>query len=265
MRQGGSTHTAIRDEIKAARKDLVENGTFKEKVAYFFDYYAIHTIVIAVILIFTVAFIYHQVTKPEIVFNGLLLNVLSFEEGNPVEDLESGFMDYIDMNTKEYDFSVNSSLIYKLGDDSGQTQMNDYQSSQVIMTLCSAGAVDFISSPLDSILEYGYGDLIANLEDVLTEEELEKYRPYFLYADLTVVKQKAEAFDNNIKASDIPCPDPTKPEEMKEPIPIFIDVSKCEKMANIYDYSSDTIVVAFAANAPNRDRFPDFLAYIFEE
>ena len=212
---------AIRDEIKAARKDLVENGTFKEKVAYFFDYYAIHTIVIAVILIFTVAFIYRQVTKPEIVFNGLLLNVLSFEEGNPVEDLESGFMDYIDMNTKEYDFSVNSSLIYKLGDDSGQTQMNDYQSSQAIMTLCSAGAVDFISSPLE--------------------------------------------FDNNIKANDIPCPDPTKPEEMKEPIPIFIDVSKCEKMANIYDYSSDTIVVAFAANAPNRDRFPDFLAYIFEE
>lgn len=256
---------AIRDEIKAARKDLVENGTFKDKLAYFFDYYTIHTVVVAAILIFTVSFIYHQVTKPEVVLNGMLLNVLSFEDDNPVDDLKTGFMEYIDMNTKEYDMEINSSLIYKLGDDSGQTQMNDYQASQAIMTLCAAGAVDFISSPLNSILEYGYGDLIVNLEDVLSEEDLERYKPYFLYADLDVVRQKAEAFDNNINASDIPCPDPTKPEEMKEPIPVFIDVTKCEKMANIYDYSEDTIVVAIAANAPNPDRISDFLAYIFEE
>lgn len=255
---------AISDEIKAARKELVENGTIKEKLAYFFDYYTIHTVAIAAILIFTVSFIYHQVTKPDVVLNGMLLNVLSFEQGDPVEEMKSGFMDYIDMNTKEYDMSLNSSLIYKLGDDSGQTQMNDYQSSQAIMTLCSAGAIDFISSPLNSILEHGYGDLLVNLEDVLSEKDLAKYEPYFLYVDLAVVKQKAEAFDNNINASDIPCPDPTKPEEMKQPIPIFIDVTKCEKMANIYDYSSDTIVVAVSVNAPNPDRISDFLAYLFE-
>ena len=255
---------AIRDEVKEARKDLMENGTLKQKIAYFFDYYTIHTVVIVAILVFAISFIYHQVTKPEVVLNGMLLNVLSFEESNPVEELETGFMDYIDMNTNEYEFSINSSLIYKL-DESGQTQTSDYQTSQAIMTLCAAGAVDFISSPLNSILEYGYGDLIVNLEDILSEEDLEKYEPYFLYADLDVVKQKAEAFDNNIKASDIPCPDPTKPEEMKEPIPVFIDVTKCEKMANIYNYSSDTIVVAIVANAPNPDRISDFLAYIFEE
>ena len=256
---------AIRDEVKEARKDLMENGTLKQKIAYFFDYYTIHTVVIVALLVFAISFIHHQVTKPEVVLNGMLLNVLSFEDGNPVEDLKNGFMDYIDMNTKEYEFSINSSLMYKFGDNSGQSQMNDYQASQAIMTLCSAGAVDFISSPLNSILEYGYGNLIVNLEDVLSEEDLEKYKPYLLYADLDVVRQKAEAFDNHIDANDIPCPDPTKPEEMKEPIPMFIDVTKCEKIANIYDYTTDTIVVAFAANAPNKDRISDFLAYIFEE
>ena len=96
---------AIRDEIKAARKDLVENGTFKDKLAYFFDYYTIHTVVVAAILIFTVSFIYHQVTKPEVVLNGMLLNVLSFEDDNLVDDLKTGFMEYIDMNTKEYDMA----------------------------------------------------------------------------------------------------------------------------------------------------------------
>lgn len=256
---------AIKDEIKAARKDLVENGTIKEKIAYIFDYYTIHIVVIVAILMFTIGFIHHQITKPDVVFNGLLLNVLSFEEDNPVEDLKSGFMEHIDMNTKEYDMSLNYSLKYKFGDESQQSKTDNYHASQAVMTQCDAGVVDFISSPLSAFLEYGYGNLLVNLEDVLSEEDLAKYEPYFLYVDLDVVKQKEEAWDNNMKASDIPCPDPTKPEEMKQPIPVFIDVTKCEKMAKIYDYSSDTIVVAIVANAPNPNRISDFLTYLFEE
>ena len=87
---------ALRDEIKAGRKELMENGSLKDKIAYFFDYYTLHTVVIAAVLIFAISFIYQQVTKPDIVLNGLLLNVLSFEEGDPVEDLRTGFMEYID-------------------------------------------------------------------------------------------------------------------------------------------------------------------------
>lgn len=133
------------------------------------------------------------------------------------------------------------------------------------MAKCVAGTIDFISSPLGAIFDYGYGDMLVNLETVLSKEDLEKYKSYFYCIDLDVVRQKAEAFDNNIDANDIPCPDPTKPEEMKEPIPVFIDVTKCEKMANIYDYSSDTIVIGITVNAPNPDRIADFLTYIFEE
>lgn len=255
---------ALRDEIKAGRKDLMENGTLKQKIAYFFDYYTLHTVIIAAVIILATTFIYQQVTKPDVVLNGLLLNVFSFDEGDPVGDLRNGFMDYIDMNTKEYDMSLNTSLMMKLGDDSGQSQMNDYQAAQAMMTQCAAGAVDFISSPLNAIFDYGYGDLLVNLETVLSKEDLEKYEPYFLYVDEAVVKQKAEAFDNNIDANEIPCPDPTKPEEMKEPIPVFIDVTKCEKIADIYDYSEETIVVSVAVNAPNPDRISDLLAYLFE-
>lgn len=255
---------ALRDEIKAGRKDLMENGTLKQKIKYFFDYYTLHTVIIAAVIILTTTFIYKQVTKPDIVSNGLLLNVLSFDEDNPVEDFKNGFMKYIDMDTKEYDMSLNSSLKLHMGDDSRQSQMNDYQAAQVMMTQCAAGAIDFISSPLSAIIDYGYGNLLVNLETVLSKEDLEKYEPYFLYVDEAVVKQKAEAFDNNIDANEIPCPDPTKPEEMEKPIPVFIDVTKCEKMANIYDYSSDTIVFAVSVNAPNPDRISDLLAYLFE-
>ncbi len=256
---------ALRDEIKAGRKDLMENGTLKQKIAYFFDYYTLHTVIIAAVIILTTTFIYQQVTKPDIVLNGLLLNVLSFDEGNPVEDLRSGFLEYIDMDTKEYDMSLNTTLMLNMGSASQQGQVSDYEASQAMMVQCAAGAIDFISSPLSAIQDYGYGHMLANLETVLSKEDLEKYEPYFLYVDEVVVQQKAEAFDNNIDANEIPCPDPTKPEEMEKPIPVFIDVTTCEKMKNIYSYSSDTLAMAVAVNAPNPDRISDFLAYLFEE
>lgn len=255
---------ALRDEIKAGRKELMENGTLKQKIAYFFDYYTLHTVVIAAVLIFAIIFIYQQVTKPDIVLNGIVLNVLPFDEGDPVEDLRSGFLEYIDMDTKEYDMSLNTTLMLNMGAASQQGQVSDYEASQAMMVQCAAGTVDFISSPLTPILDFGYGEVFVNLEDVLTEEELETYKPYLLYVDLAIVDKKNEAIDNDQNADEIPCPDPTKPEEMGKPIPVFIDVTSCEKMKNIYSYSPDTLAIAVAVNAPNPDRISDLLAYLFE-
>lgn len=256
---------ALRDEIKAGRKDLMENGTLKDKIAYFFDYYTLHTIAIVAVLIFVASFIYKQVTKPDIVLKGLVINAPSSDGENPVEDLKNGFIEYINLDTEQYEMSLNSSLIIDTKSDPQQAQLKNYEVTQAIMAQCVAGSVDFMSAPLEAILDYAYGELCVNLNEVLSEEELEKYEPYFLYVDLAVVDQKNKAIDNNQYSYEIPCPDPTKPEEMKEPIPVLIDVTTCEKMANIYNSASDTLAVAVAVNAPNPDRISDFLAYLFEE
>lgn len=253
---------ALRDEIKEGRKDLMEHGSFKDKLAYFFDYYKVHTIVIVVLVISITSFIYHQVTKPEIVFNGLVLNTMSFEKGNPVQELSEGFLEYIDMDPKEYEVSLNSSLMINVPGASQLT--DDYAASQAIMAQCAAGVVDFLSAPLESVLNYGYGDLIVDLRTVLTEEELAKYEPYLLYADEAVAEQRAKALDNGEDVDKIAFPDPKKPEEMKKPVPVFIDVTSCEIMKNIYSYSEDTLVIAISVNAPNPDRIPQFLTYLFE-
>lgn len=255
---------ALKDEIKAARKDLVENGTLKEKIAYFFEYYTLHTIIISVILIFAISFIYEQLTKPDILLNGIVLNVFDYENINPVGDMANGFIEHLGVDGKKNEVSFNSSLTYNMG-GSAKQDYSDYEVSQIILTQCAAGSVDFISSPLSAIENLGYNELFVSLEDVLTEEELERYEPYFLYVDLAVINLKNEAAENDQNPDSIPCPDPTKPEEMKEPIPVFIDVTSSEKMVNIYSYSSDTLAMGVAVNAPNPDRISDFLAYLFEK
>ena len=138
---------ALRDEIKAGRKELMENGTLKDKIAYFFDYYTLHTVVIAAVLIFAFSFIYQQVTKPDIVLNGIILNMLSLDEGDPVQDMSDGFLEYLDVDPKKYDLSLNTTLMINMGSASQQAQVSDYEASQAMMVQCAAGAVDFISSP----------------------------------------------------------------------------------------------------------------------
>ena len=139
--------------------------------------------------------------------------------------------------------------------------LNNIKNGFIVITQLNC----FIECFLNAILNFGYGEIFVNLEDVLSEEELEKYKPYLLYVDLAVIDKKNEAIDNDQNADKIPCPDPTKPEEMEKPVPVFVDVTKCEKMANIYSYSSDSLAMAVAVNAPNPDRISDFLAYLFEE
>jgi len=253
---------ALRDEIKDARKDLLENGTFKEKISYFIDYYGLRTVIIIAVLALIGSFIYQQITKPDVLLNGIVLNVQSFKEGDPVRDLADGFLEYIDMNSKEYDVSLNTSFTLHASNDPAKA--NDYETSYAMMIQCGAGAVDFISSPLNVLTSYGYNELFFNLEDLLPEEEMNIYEPYLLYVDLAVIEQIKEANDNNQDVNEITYPDPAKPEEMEKPVPVFIDVTKSEKMKNIYNDSSDTLVVGIVANAPNPERMSDFLTYLFE-
>lgn len=256
---------ALRDEIKAGRKDLMENGTWKQKVAYFFDYYGLRTVAIIMALVFIISFIYQQLTKPDVILNGIVLNVIKIDNGDPVQDLTDGFIEYIGMDTKEYGISINSSLTLNMSSDSKENPLNNYDTEQAMMAQCAAETVDFISCPLNAIIDYGYGDLIVDLREVLKEEDLAKYEPYFLYVDGVVAKHIQEANDNLEDTSKFSYPDPKKPEEMEDPIPVFIDVTRCEKMANIYSYSTDTLAVAVAANVPNPERVSDFLAYLFKE
>ena len=194
---------ALKDEIKSARKDLMENGTLKEKISYFFDYYTLHTMVIVIALVCVIAFIHQQVTKPEVILNGILLNAFNYNDTSALEKLEDGFMEYIDLDSEKHDFSINSSFVYNMGGMS-QTQYTDYEIAQTIMVQSAAGDVDFISSPLSAILNLGYGGVLVNLENVLSKEEMELYEPYFLYVDQAVITQKDEAIDKNENADSIP-------------------------------------------------------------
>lgn len=250
---------ALRDEIKAERKAFLKDATPKQKLAYFWEYYKIPTIIITCIVIFVSNFIYHKITDPEVILNGLFLNTFQTEAEVTVADYEQLFFESQGIDTSEY--AANFNDIYNLvGDDSA-----DYESLQAIWVQIASGTVDFMISPAGYVTDYAYNEFFVDLRTVLSDEQLEMYGEYFLYIDSAVVEEIAilsEDVDNEVN---VELPDPYKPDEMEDPIPVFIDLAQCEKLEEIYSYTIEKPVFTLLVNANNPELALEFLDYLMEQ
>ena len=254
----------IREQIKQQRKEVMKNGTRAEKWAYFFEYYTLHLIGVIALIAITACIIVGKAKKPQIVLNGIVLNVFDYENKDPVGDFAKAYIDYEGLKPSKYELALNSSLTFRVGKDES-SQYNDYETSQIILTQIGAGEIDFIISPQSAVIEYANNDVFLNLKDVLSEEDYERYEPYFLYVDRTVIKAKDELVNEGGNPDKIPTPDPTKPEEMEDPIPVLIDVSGCSKLDSIYNYTSETLVFGVTVKAPHQNKISSFLKFLFKE
>ena len=160
------------------------------------------------------------------------------------------------IDTEEYGVSFGTGLTLINGDTS-----SSYESSQALMTQAAGGALDFIAGPNSVLLDYAYGGLFVDLSTVLSEEELELYKPYLHYIDEAVVELRQEREDNMEAYDDIELPDSQKPEEMERPIPIFISMDGNEKMSSVYG-NTRGLILGVSVNAPNPEMLQKFIAYL---
>lgn len=250
---------ALRDEIKRERRAVAKNGTRRDKWDYFKDYYMLPTIGILAVIIFGIYCIYTTVTKPDTILSGSFVNTMNFKgKTRPVQELANDYIEYAKIDTKEQDVSFAANVTL-----TGE-RANDYQISQVFIAPAQAGALDFVVCPLEYIMDYAYGGMFVDLTTILTEEQLEVLKPYLLYIDMAVYEEKTHAFDNNINASDIPIPDCTKPEDMKEPVPMLINVAGFEKINSVYSEKMEVLTFGACMNAPNPKTISDFVDYIMK-
>ena len=78
-----------------------------------------------------------------------------------------------------------------------------------------------------------------------------------------MITKLSEAYENDEDVSKIEIPDPKNPEAMKEPVPVMIDLSHCEKLFPVYG-EGKTIVFGMITNAPHQTKTLNFLKFIME-
>ncbi|MEE1314347.1 MAG: hypothetical protein UHS49_01085 [Faecalimonas sp.] len=249
---------AAMDEFRKER-EAIKQAPLKEKLAYFWEYYKWHTIITLFVIVALTSYIYTLATKKDNVLNGVLLNTLSMEAD--ATGLIEGFSEAAKVDLDEYSINFNRSLTYSSKPEAASSNMS---AMQAMMAWNSAGDIDFITADAETMIDLAYRGYFADLSEILDEEAFTKYEPYMLYMDEAVVEAQQEAYDNMEETTDIIIPDPAKPEEMKKPIPVLLDVSACEGLQKAYGYETETLSLGLTKTGKNQEMALKFVDYVMK-
>lgn len=244
---------AVMDEFREEREAL-KNGTFMQKLSYFIYYYKWHVIITVLSVILAVTMIVQIATRKATALYVCMLNTSSQDS----ERYEADFAEFagIDPGTYNVIFDISMSITPDMMDQETVT------SSERLMVYIAASELDVMVTDEASIQEYTNSQYFFDLREFLTPEQVERYEPYFYYVDLKVVSERQAAIDNFDQSYVPSYPDPRKPEEMEQPVPVGIYLDENEALkSNFYFLSDDVVLCVFQSTTRPETalKFVDFL------
>ncbi len=248
----------VMDEFREERA-AIKNGTFKQKYQYFKDYYRTPLIITVIAAIFIGAFLYNFLTAKDIAFYAVLLN------SSPSEENEWFLEEYAQtagIDLDEYDIMLDSSSYYKLN----SYDEVSYTTQQKLYTYVGAGQLDVMLSTGDEFMYFANNLLFMDLRNVLSEEQIKKYEPYFYYIDASLA-DGADVNATEPQPFDVTkVPDPRKPEEMGRPIPVAVYVESSNKLNEAYYFqnSEDGIALGIYSNTSQPERAVSLIEFLLE-
>ena len=104
-----------------------------------------------------------------------------------------------------------------------------------------------------------------DVRTLFTQEELEKYEPYFYYVDMAEVDRITEgnlsADYDSYKGVEY---DHTKPEDMERPVPVAIYINSSEKLKGAYLFKEDAVVLGIPLNTKHLNTSLLFIDYLLD-
>lgn len=249
---------ALMDEFKKERAAL-KNAPLKEKISYFLDYYKWHAVCCLAVLALIIAFIVTITTNKQTVLYAVFLN--SNATNDMAREMGEEFMVFSNIDQDEYEPVIDASL--SASED--PTALGTHATFQKLSTYVAGSQLDVLAGNISGLNTCIYAGYLSDLRKVLTEEQLKKYEPYFLYADEKILLEKEEADASFEETYTLICPDPTKPEEMTSPIPIALNASACAKMQTFYTDSDEIIAIGIGPDSAYLETAQSFIDYIFAE
>ncbi|MBD5480179.1 MAG: hypothetical protein HDR11_02505 [Lachnospiraceae bacterium] len=245
---------AVMDEFKEERANL-KNQPFKKKLSYFWTYYKWYVLGGIAAVVFLISIVSSFFNRTNYALYGAMLNGVPFETE---ETFLNNFMDYAGIDKEKYEVSFNTSL---------SLEGNPIGTAEFITVYIAARDLDVIVGDPDSFSRYAYSNVYMDLSEALSAEMLaelsESGRIY--YIDNVVATQIDELQSANQSAEDIILPDPFKPEEMQEPVPVGVDISNCPKFTDAYYYKEGISYLGIIANTKRGDTAIKLLEFLLSE
>lgn len=248
---------AVMDEFREVRENL-KNASLKTKIEYFVDYYKWHVIIVVIVIAAISSYVYSLVTRKDIAFNATFINTMTLTEDEGTAYMND-FAEVAGIDTNEYEVRLDPSMAINFEEAYSETT---YANVQKVSVYIAAGEIDALATSSDIFAYYAHLECLEDFRNVFTEEQMEILKPYLYYVDAKVIERKNEAAQNN-EMAEIPYPDPRKPEEMEDPIPIglFLDTATEEFNSNFL-FTSKTGMLGIACTTKRPEATISFIEYI---
>lgn len=263
-------YKGVADEIREQHQKMGDMS-LKEKIAYFWYYYKVHTIVTIVVAAIAIHFIYGLVTAKDTGFYGIMLNSYMLD-GN---DMEASFSEYADIDLENYEcfIDTDSSFSYQ------SMSQYDVATNQQIVALVQAKELDAFVLNDQVFYNFAFNSMLMDLRDVFTEEELSKYEGNIYYIDYADIREseEAELSYEDIMAESAKRREATweeitaeaeshrNPEDMEQPIPIGIYVGDSPFINKTASYPEKVPIYGISITSQRLDICKKYLNYLFDE
>lgn len=235
-----SSQNSVIEEIREQQKKAFATMTPKEKLAYFWDYYKIHTIVAIAVIVFVIAFINSYRSNKPIAFYAVMLNADSYGDNAAVANTWSeGFMEYAGIDPAAYQVNIDTSVT--ISADGGDQY--EVANRQKMMAMMHAGDIHAIVADTETFEGYARLEYFYDLNAAFSEEELAPYADLLYYTDGTAFDvetgdtlEEMEAAQEAVYSMVI---DHSDPSSMEKPVAVGIRIPQTGNRlgdSGYYDY-----------------------------
>jgi len=226
----------------------------KKKIEHIFTYYWGPILGVMIALCLGGYLIFHFATTKEEALNVVCLNSFASEE--TADSFCRDFIQAAGIDPEKEEVRLNMGLIV-----SDALATETYEAIQMLAAQVAGGTVDVMVGDLDAMGIFLYQDYFCDLTQVLTPQQQTQLQDSLLYIDLVYMEAKLSG-----EEVPTPFPDPAKPEEMEQPVPVALLLPQENSFRQMcYGSIKTPIVVGLVVNSGNTQNALAFLDYILPE
>lgn len=274
-----SSQNSVIEEIREQQRKAFATMTPKEKLAYFWDYYKVHTIAAVIVIVFVISFINAYRSSKPTAFYAVLINANTYGDNAAAASFwNEDFMDYAGIDTEAYQANIDTSI--SISADGGDQY--EVASRQKMAAMMHAGDIHAIVADTETFEGYARLDYFYDLTAAFTAEELAPYADLLYYtegaafdADTGDTLEEMEAVQEAVYNSVI---DHSDPSAMEKPVAVGIRIPQAGNRlagSGYYDYIAERgytfqgypseIVIGIPVSIENPEITLQFLDYLFED
>lgn len=264
---------SVNEEIREQQKKL-KDMSFTEKMAYFWEYYKIHTI-IAVAVIIVVAVIIKDITnnKP----NALYAMCINVEGTDAQFELQDGFAEYAGIDTGKESVLVDTNANFL----SSTSDSSAVATSEKVMAVLSTKTLDVMLADENSFGHFAGQETFMPLTEYFSEDELKGLSDHIYYIDQSLIDYLTSdeytdylltnKYDESNKYAKLAAnyqetfvfPQMSY-EEMENPVPIGIILENSKVLTETGAYTQKTPIAGVIINTQHLDNAKSFIKYLLE-